>query len=227
MCPAKALKTSRMKRTDPMNYPIHIGSLSTGERSNVSCRSVLTKSREGKALLEPTRHQSERRSKSAGCRKTNACKHRNGEPSLIADRDGKFGSRATVRLVKAAVVGEAIGNMHPTSRRCKRRRHAEKVFGCNWGDPVVFCTEGVKTTRVGACTVNLSQGIHGVCSPRLSGKQEQMQIIRGIRRNAESLGDVLQGVGDGHSSDEGAEEHKLAERRAISRRNVFEVVWSQ
>ena len=221
------METNRMKRTDPANSPIQAGSQTTGERGNASYRSVVTKSREGNGQTGRTRNQSEGLGKTAGCRPTNDCKHRKGKPSSITDRDGKFGSRASVRWAKVAVMGEETGEMHPMSRRCKRRRHAERVFISNWGDPVGFRErEGVETIER-AHTTKRSQGSHGNCSPRLSGKREQLRISRGIRRKAESQGDVLQGVGGGYSSNDGKDNITFPERRATSLCNVFKVEWSQ
>lgn len=221
------METNRMKRTDPANSPIQAGSQTTGGRGNTSYRSVVTKSREGKGQAGRTRNQSEGQGKTAGCRPTNDCKHRNGNPSNITDRDGKFGSRAPVRWAKVAVMGEETGEKHPMSRRCKRRRHAERVFTSNWGDPVVFRKwNGVETIKR-AHTTTSSQGSHGNCSPRLSGKREQLRISCGIRRKAESQGKVLQGVGGGHSSDDGKDNITFSERRASSLCNVFKAEWSQ
>ncbi len=221
------METNRMKRTDPANSPIQAGSLTTDERGNTSYRSVVTKSREGKGQTGRTRNQSEGQGKTAGCRPTNACKHRNGKPSDITDRDGKFGSRASVLWVKAAVMGEETGGKRPMSRRCKRRLHAGRVFISNWGDPVAFRErEGVETIKR-AHTTKRSQGSHGNCSPRLSGKREQLRISCGIRRKAESQGDVLQGVGVGYRSDDGQDPIIFPELRATSVCNVFKAEWSQ
>ena len=200
--PRKVTQTSRMISSDPTSSPIRVGSLATGNSGNVYCRSVVTKSLEGKCRQGTTRNQSKRQGKFAGRRKTNSCKHRKGDPSIITDRDGYFGNRASVRWAKVVVVWEETGEMHHMSQRCKRRRHAEKVCVGNWGDPVGFRRNGVMANDW-VHTETRNQMSLGICCRNLSLVKEQMRKSRSIRRNAESGGDVLQEVGGGHSSYEG------------------------
>ncbi len=106
---------TRMKRSEHTNFPFHVCSLITVIRRESEKRSVVTKSREGnlasKGGLWPvpktltgnreqqiaghlkeeeqgTRNQSEWRGKGTGRRKTNSCRHRKGEPAVVADRAG-------------------------------------------------------------------------------------------------------------------------------------------
>ena len=50
----------------------------------------------------------------------------------------------------------------------------------------------------------------------VSGQQGRLWISCDTRRNAEIRGDVMRGVGDGHSSDDGKDNITLLEQRAIS-----------
>ena len=47
MCPEKAGGASLMKRTDPTNYPIQVGSLTAGACGNMRSQCAVTKSPEG------------------------------------------------------------------------------------------------------------------------------------------------------------------------------------
>ena len=115
VCPGKVLQTRWMKGFIHTNYPFQVCSLTTGSSSSwlSVCRSVVTKSREGKAGCIQhgtwsgssretvgisgygksegstrwwTRRQSERQGKLTGCRQTNYCKHRKGEtPELLSE----------------------------------------------------------------------------------------------------------------------------------------------
>ena len=92
MCPEKAGEASLMKRTDPTNYPIQVGSLTTGACGNIRSQCAVTKSPEGEFARyeQTTRSQPERRGKDTGCRITNDCRHRKGKPAGIADKAGDF-----------------------------------------------------------------------------------------------------------------------------------------
>lgn len=206
-----------MKCPGHTNFPFRVCSQSAGYCSNVFIRSAETKSRAGNLLLEETRSQPEWRGKDSGRRQTNDRKHRKGNPSVrVVDRDGNFRfRRATVRLAKSVNIEEESGNAHSIWRRCKRRRHESTVFDSNWGDPVSFqYIERSKTFEGLNRLINLVTGVsYPLAVTEGSG---YVRISSDIRRKVESLNDVSQEVGDGHSSVDGEDNITSLERRAIS-----------
>jgi len=199
------------------NFPFRVCSQSAGYCSDVFIRSAETKSRAGKALIEWTRSQPEWRGKDSGRRNTNDRKHRKGKPSAgVVGRDGCFRfRRATVRLAKSVNIEEESGNMHSIWRRCKRRRHELKVTDSNWGDPASFQSTNRLITIDGLSRlINLAKiDSYPLDFAEISGC---VRISSDIRRKAESLNDVIQEVGDGHSSDDGEDNITSLEQRAIS-----------
>ena len=206
-----------MKRPGHTNFPFRVCSQSTGCCSDVFIRSVETKSRAGNALFERTRSQSEWRGKDSGRRQTNDRKHRKGKPSVsIVDRDVNFRfRRATVRLAKSVNIEEESGNVHSIWRRCKRRRHESTVFDSNWGDPVSF--QNINGPKILSRLSRLIKLVDRISYPHASTEESgYVRISSAIRRKVERLNDVIQEVGDGHSSVDGEDNITSLERRAIS-----------
>ena len=206
-----------MKCPGHTNFPFRVCSLSTGFSSNVYVRSVETKSREGKALFERTRSQSEWRGNDSGRRQTNDRKHRKGKPSVsIVDRDGYFCfRRSCVRWEKSVNIEEESGNVHSIWRRCKRRRHESTVFDSNWGDPVSF--QNIIGPKILKRLSRLIKLVDHISYPHVSTEESgYVRISSAIRRKVERLSDVLQEVGDGHSSVDGEDNITSLERRSIS-----------
>ncbi len=200
-----------MRSSDPTNCPIQVGSLTAGET-----RCAVTKSPGGEsAAWQMTRSQPGRRGKDAGRRKTNDRRHRKGEPASIADRAGVIGRRSSVLWEKPAIIREENGREHLMTRRCKRRRHALKVSSSNWGGSVRFRQEEWLRRFEGVVPVN-NQGCQGRRSPKCPGMKERLGISPGITRKAESRGEAVQRVGDGHSSRNDKDNITLFMRRAIS-----------
>jgi hypothetical protein len=117
--------------------------------------------------------------------------------------------------VKSVNIEEESGNMHSIWRRCKRRRHESTVFDSNWGDPVSFQDlKWSKTFKGLNRIINLvTCDSYPLVVTKASG---YVRISSDIRRKVESLNDVFQEVGDGHSSDDGEDNITSFERRAIS-----------
>ena len=206
-----------MKCPGHTNFPFRVCSQSTGFSSNVYLRSVETKSRAGKALSERTRSQSEWRGNDSGRRQTNDRKHRKGKPSVsIVDRDGYFRfRRSCVRWEKSVNIEEESGNVHSIWRRCKRRRHESTVFDSNWGDPVSF--QNIIGPKILNRLSRLIKLVDHISYPHVSAEESgYVRISSAIRRKVERLGDVIQEVGDGHSSVDGEDNITSLERRAIS-----------
>ena len=206
-----------MKCPGHTNFPFRVCSLSTGFSSNVYVRSVETKSRAGKALFERTRSQSEWRGNDSGRRQTNDRKHRKGKPSVsIVDRDGYFRfRRSCVRWEKSVNIEEESGNVHSIWRRCKRRRHESTVFDSNWGDPVSF--QNIIGPKILKRLSRLIKLVDHISYPHVSTEESgYVRISSAIRRKVERLSDVLQEVGDGHSSVDGEDNITSLERRSIS-----------
>ena len=206
-----------MKCPGHTNFPFRVCSQSTGFSSNVYLRSVETKSRAGKALSERTRSQSEWRGNDSGRRQTNDRKHRKGKPSVsIVDRDGYFSfRRSCVRWEKSVNIEEESGNVHSIWRRCKRRRHESTVFDSNWGDPVSF--QNIIGPKILNRLSRLIKLVDHISYPHVSAEESgYVRISSAIRRKVERLGDVIQEVGDGHSSVDGEDNITSLERRAIS-----------
>ena len=209
--------TSRVRRPGHTNFPFRVCSLSTECCSNVYIRSVETKSREGKALFEWTRSQSEWQGKDSGRRQTNVHKHRKGKPPVsIIDRGGYFRfRRSCVRWEKSVNIEEESGSMHSIWRRCKRRWHESTVFDSNWGDPVSF--QNIIGPKILNSLSRLIKLVERISYPHASTEESgYVRISSVIRRKVERLNDVTQEVGDGHSSADGEDNITSLERRAIS-----------
>jgi len=136
-----------------------------------------------------------RRGKFAGRRMTNDRRRRKGTPPSDSDRAGNSGRRASVLWAKPGIVEEANGDVHSTTRRRKRRRHAKRVPLRNWGDPI----------RSDRTVLSVSGGIRrnaesqrqagaGVGDGHSSGHGEGQH--NPVERRAISLGTLLTDRGD-------------------------------
>ena len=206
-----------MTRKDPANCPIRAGSLTAVPR--MAERSAVTKSQEGKSPEKGmTRSQPKRQDEDTGRRKTNDRRHRKGELAAIADRASEqLGGRSPVRWEKSDITWEVDGREHQVTRRCKRRRHVLNDSLSNWGGPARFRQRsGVKTTRW-VDPFNQPSALAEASLPR-TGTRGCLGISCGIKQTAESRGEVLQGIGDAHSSADDKDNITLSERRGISLR---------
>ena len=105
--------------------------------------------------------------------------------------------------------------MHSIWRRCKRRRHESTVFDSNWGDPVSF--QNIIGPKILNRLSRLIKLVDHISYPHVSAEESgYVRISSAIRRKVERLGDVIQEVGDGHSSVDGEDNITSLERRAIS-----------
>jgi hypothetical protein len=209
-----------MKGSDPTNCPFQVGS-QTAEHE--SARSAVTKSREGKSALGLPGSSGGLGVSQSGEAKTQAVGKRTTVGIVKVSRQKLliepviFGRRSPVRWEKSAIIKVASGRKHLMTRRCKRRRHESRVSWSNWGGPARFRQRsGVKTIRW-VDPFNQPSALAEASLPR-TGTSGCLGISLGIRRNAESRGKVLQGVGDAHSSVDGKDNITLSERRGISLR---------
>ena len=101
------------------------------------------------STCERTGHQFERLSKQTGRRMTNACKHRKGNPTVIAGRVGDF--RVGEPLFYGRSLVSVVKNVGACSHRpdgVKDGGMSGKLCDSNWGDPPQFPPSGGITWRI-------------------------------------------------------------------------------
>lgn len=90
-----------------------------------------------------------------------------------------------------------------------------RVFDSNWGSPVSF--QNIRGLKISKRLSRLIKLVERISYPPASTEESgYVRISSDIRRKVESLNDVFQEVGDGHSSVDSEDNITSLERRAIS-----------
>ena len=138
--PSHNANTRRMKGAATVNAPFGTGSLTAGFRQRGD-RSAVTKPREGKPVLGlpgsngglGVSQGGEATMQAAGKRTTASIVK--SALAGIADRASETRVASPCSMGEACTRGEDNGKRTRGTRRCKRRRHAQRVNASNWGGP--------------------------------------------------------------------------------------------